>query len=531
VILITSATYVENQLRAEIGDIPPAFLPLGNRRLFQHQLDLINRSQSVAISLPEGFAVPPQDAAMLESAGVRLLHPPSSLSLAKSIAWCLACLKHDGPVEILHGDTLFDELPTEGTPPDAVSVVCTADHYDWATVQPLINGRLRVQQQFGGGDPSQPVLSGWFRFSSAKLLAEAMLSSSSFIAGLERYSMERHMQCVTPSEWRDVGHTSTYLRIRAEHTRERAFNSLKSDTIAITKTGPRNKILNEAAWYQNLPGPLRVYAPTFLSLHDDGETATYHLEYLYLLSLSDLYVFGALPEPVWGVIFGACNDALQNFHAHKPPSPETLEPNKLLLAKTMSRLEDYAASSGVDLDAEYRINDQPTPSLRRVAELSAAAIQGLPDSQLSWIHGDPCFSNVFFDFRSERVKMIDPRGSDAKGKACPWGDPRYDVAKLAHSAYGGYDLIVSDRYTLLDTTDRNISIHLDYTDAMLGARSEFLRTQFSNWRGDDVAIQAIVVQLFLSMIPLHADTPQRQRAYLANAMALFHWMDRGVDLR
>jgi hypothetical protein len=38
----------------------------------------------------------------------------------------------------------------------------------------------------------------------------------------------------------------------------------------------------------------------------------------------------------------------------------------------------------------------------------------------------------------------------------------------------------------------------------------------------DTEIIAIVVHLFLSMLPLHSDRPDRQRAFLANALRLFH---------
>lgn len=38
--LIMSGAYVGQELESEFGRIPPSFLPLGNRRLFQHQVAL-----------------------------------------------------------------------------------------------------------------------------------------------------------------------------------------------------------------------------------------------------------------------------------------------------------------------------------------------------------------------------------------------------------------------------------------------------------------------------------------------------------
>ena len=54
--LITSAAYVEPELVAEFGRLPPAFLPLGNRRLFVHQHAAIAAHASrVLLTIPEGF--------------------------------------------------------------------------------------------------------------------------------------------------------------------------------------------------------------------------------------------------------------------------------------------------------------------------------------------------------------------------------------------------------------------------------------------------------------------------------------------
>ena len=43
-LLISSAAYVEPELEAEFGRLPPAFLPLGNRRLFVHQRMALGQS-------------------------------------------------------------------------------------------------------------------------------------------------------------------------------------------------------------------------------------------------------------------------------------------------------------------------------------------------------------------------------------------------------------------------------------------------------------------------------------------------------
>ncbi len=43
-ILINSAAYVNDDLRAEFGLLPPCFLPLGNRRLYHHQIESLRKA-------------------------------------------------------------------------------------------------------------------------------------------------------------------------------------------------------------------------------------------------------------------------------------------------------------------------------------------------------------------------------------------------------------------------------------------------------------------------------------------------------
>ena len=49
--LIMSGAYVGQELESEFGHIPPSFLPLSNRRLFQHQVDLAPEGVEVYLSV------------------------------------------------------------------------------------------------------------------------------------------------------------------------------------------------------------------------------------------------------------------------------------------------------------------------------------------------------------------------------------------------------------------------------------------------------------------------------------------------
>jgi hypothetical protein len=52
--LITSASYVADELAAEFGLLPPAFLPVGHNRLYDLQVGILG--DGVHLTLPQSFA-------------------------------------------------------------------------------------------------------------------------------------------------------------------------------------------------------------------------------------------------------------------------------------------------------------------------------------------------------------------------------------------------------------------------------------------------------------------------------------------
>ncbi|WP_252204469.1 hypothetical protein [Campylobacter vulpis] len=53
-LLITSAKYSSADFTLEFGKIVPSFLPLGNKRLYEHQAKLFQK-EKIVLSLPENF--------------------------------------------------------------------------------------------------------------------------------------------------------------------------------------------------------------------------------------------------------------------------------------------------------------------------------------------------------------------------------------------------------------------------------------------------------------------------------------------
>ena len=120
------------------------------------------------------------------------------------------------------------------------------------------------------------------------------------------------------------------------------------------------------------------------------------------------------------------------------------------------------------------------------------------------------------------MKLIDPRGLDADGRITPFGDFRYDIAKLAHSVLGLYDVIVAGRYTL-QGSGHDLAFEV-FPESRADIADAFRGTAFAGRPPQAWDAQPIMVLLFLSMLPLHVDNPPRQRALMANALRLYQEM-------
>jgi len=504
--LITSAAYVNDELAAEFGRLPASFLPFGHNRLFQDQVTRLSElgieNQQIVLTVPESFRIPEWDRHWLERHDVMVVPLRDGLSLCESVLQALIASDARGPLRILHGDTLFLKPLSDRL--DAVGVAPTGGAYPWG----------RLGSAAAGGEDQ--VLTGWFALSSAPAFLRCLArAEGSFTAAIDAYDALHPLAQQEMQDWLDFGHLQTFYRARAQVSTARSFNSVHINEHTVVKTGDKaDKLEAEAAWFDATPAAIRLHTPPFLGRQPGG----YSLGYEVSPTLHEIYVFGQLGPATWRQILAGCFGFLETCaDLADPTAAEDDAMSQLALGKTPGRLADWSDATGVDLNRVWSYAGQPLCSLNDLAQATAAIAQR--SSPIHGVmHGDLCFPNMFFNFRQGLVKVIDPRGSVREGRHTPFGDLRYDLAKLNHSLEG-YDLILAGRYQLTEG-DHDLSIAFPES-----AGTTFLPTiadEFSlQGQGlHDPAIVALTVHLFLSMLPLHADRPDRQRAFLANALRL-----------
>lgn len=524
--LIMSGAVVGQELAAEFGPLPPSFLPVGTRRLYELQLDALKGARGLHLVLPETFQVPPDDARRLAERGVEILPIPEGLRLGEAVAYAVNSLgAGEGAVHLLHGDTLIGEPPLDRH--DVIVGGPRANEYAWAEMRLEDDRVLSLETSSAGEDGHEgwPIAAGYFSFSSSLgLLRSLTRMRGDFVAGVNHYLGEHPVEMVEARDWLDFGHLQTFFRSRLAVTTARAFNTVRIDGLTARKTSAdRAKIRAEAHWLNAIPASVQIHTARLLAHGVDGGRAFYETEYEFLPVVSELFVHGLLGRHSWLRILGACEALLDACAADKGEGSADAALRLLCVDKTLERLARYARETGFAVDRRLSLAGRPTPSLMEIGERLGAAMDLESGRRENVMHGDLCFSNLLYDSRVRRVRALDPRGMVGERPGI-YGDLRYDLAKLAHSVVGRYDQIIGGRYV---ATEHDDVFTLDFEEI---AAQPWLEAAMSEMTVDGVGalsptIRAASASLFLSMLPLHADRPDRQRAFLANALRLYLDLD------
>ena len=510
-ILITSAAYINPSLASELGKLPPCMLPVQNRRLYMHQIALFEKSCGpIYLSLPSSYEITSYDKKQLAKLHVEVIKVPDGLSLGQSVVYGLNIIgRFEENLYILHGDTLFDKLTLK---PDSYVVAKAEDNYAWAEDDAV----------------SDTVYAGFFAFSSPSLLIRSITErNNDFIAGVAMYGQVRPLTRIKSDCWMDFGLVNTYYRSISNLTTQRAFNSMHIDRFSIRKSSlDVNKMKAEANWIQSLPKELRHYAPAIWDSGVSNGEGFYEMEYYYLSSLANLFVFCRHPQFVWNDILSACQVFITDVAGCRPTDACIVKDiahrnNELFLSKTIKRLSQYAQQTGVSLDKTWTINGVQTPSLHEIVDETGKMIANDKVEMVTLMHGDFCFSNIMYDFKSKSIKVIDPRGVDNAGNFSIYGDLRYDVGKLAHSILGLYDFIIAGMFEYSEDAPYDIRLEFGITDGIKATQETFKRMTFAGWNLEELNVYPIMIHLFLSMLPLHSDNEERQKVMLANALRLY----------
>jgi len=474
--------------------------------------------------------------------------PETPLGLAHTLYKGLAETSAAEEVLVILGHTIcFDDLRGEG---DWVLYGHVAEEVSrWCYLEADSDGRIeRFIEKPDGLQATDKALIGVYRFHDARFLTRCLKKAVHggkrkappgvpFSKALDLYRRRFPVQAVAAQRWLDCGSITGIHRSKRVLISSRSFNSVTVDEEfgIVTKRSERsNKLHQEHSWYVSLPDTLKVLAPRVLgyrpkhiddSAAEDREPwAEIRLEYYGYSSLSEAWVYQNLHEGVWESIVRHLLEITKRFREYRSfLPPEDFE--SMYCGKTVRRLAEL-----VDLPGEipwsallaYRrlsVNGCEMEGYPALQEGILQRVAGLYDKDhTTIIHGDFHLGNILYDVHSRLVKLVDARGNFGSGGI--FGDCKYDLAKLRHSISGGYDLIVNDLFQVERDDDE---LHLELSPLPHQEHVvRFLDDQIASAGFSVEDVKLIEGLLFLSMLPLHRDHPNRQLAMFTRSLMILH---------
>ena len=346
----------------------------------------------------------------------------------------------------------------------------------------------------------------------SKKLGEYQLSSL-----FDLYKEKEMIKPEVINNWEDIGTLEGYMLANKNNFNCRNFNSLYLDDLGVIhKRSLYKKITSEMNWFKEIENTdFEKLTPKFYE--NNKFSSEYGIEYYDYLTLSEYMTFYPLSDYSKKTIFdNVLSKLLKIYEKNKIISLEFNDLfRKILIDKTLKRIKDWNRQDLVD-QAKIVINDVEYEGLLVALNKLIPDIEKICNQAIDYvtiIHGDPAFSNILFSPRSLNFKLIDARGNF--GLDTIYGDYRYDLAKLRHCYHGRYDEIINDLFEIAEGQSLNIKFYKDYDYFIY---DELMKR--SNININD--IELIEALLFISMIPLHNDYPDRQLAFFCQGIKILN---------
>lgn len=316
--------------------------------------------------------------------------------------------------------------------------------------------------------------------------------------------------------WSDI----FYLQMKG--VTSRYFNDITVSKTQINKRSDNiNKTLNEARWFREAPAQLQCFLPKLISERIRNEIeAEYVMQRVPGITLSDLFVFCDMPDVIWEDIFRDTNRFLGSCRElHRPSSAvNSVSKSDLFVKKTISRLENFIQSHEMTWDTEFVVNNVRIKKLRDIIDDMEKIVSSLEEEERLF-HGDFCFSNILYESKLNAIYVIDPRASDNTGEFSLYGDLSYDYCKFFHSLFGLYDLIANGYFNVTFGGNGRLTFELFQNPKIVTIQGIFDELALIP-EAYKIKILRLMPALFLSMLPLHAENPERQFALFANGLLL-----------
>lgn len=326
----------------------------------------------------------------------------------------------------------------------------------------------------------------------------------------------------------DLSSFDDFIRYITSGFDARFFNTLEGDQYTVTKrSSNRKKIKSEYQFYYFLPEEMQHWFVQPYSYGESDETAFYTMERMHMTDLAIQFVHGAVSLEDLDQILRQLFYFLSTRCTRKISKEEyEQQSEQLYLTKVLRRLEELKKSPYyekmnrmIGVGTSYRDIEAV---FSRYKDLYMQVHVRYNFEALSTVsHGDLCFSNILYQRHANILRMIDPKGAEKESDI--WMDPWYDLAKLSHSICGRYDFFNSGLYQVKIGEDLKLQLQIDFENQ---AYVEVFQKYLEENKFSYPVVRLYEASLFLSMLPLHMDNPQKVFGFLLNGINILQEVER-----
>lgn len=538
VLIIPSAELLKSEMKSETGASTHALISLAGKPLFFHIIESYkdlkkDNDLKVVLILKTGMKKLIGHYEKYIDKCVEIDNSKNLLdTIYKGVLESLDLFDSEDNQVIIHmADTLLPggELSLRS---DVIYASEGFDFYRW-TLFNESNGLVKIsfdRKLDANNTKGQLIFIGILAFSSLQSLIKAFslvehLKSDvdPFFRAVEKYSEKIPFYTCKVKNWLDFGNLDTYYESKLNFQNIRHFNTLEFDnkTSVVTKKSKDPNFIHQVRWFQLQPPEIQFYLPRVYEYSDDANPYI-SMEMLTLPTLSELFVSERLDLGAWPTLLVKLKEIQDIYGAYKCQSDSTFDILfSMYVTKTVDRLNEFLFENpekGSVCSKKYP-DGISLGELPNLIEEYVDMYDLLQSKDLTPIHGDFCLTNLLYDKRSRIIKMIDPRGEFSVPGI--YGDNRYDLAKIYHSILSGYDFIISDRFFVNindDIVEHKIFKTKYHKEVGKMTQELFVKNEIINQE-----VRIIESLLFLSMIPLHKDRPDRQLAMISIGLELFNY--------
>lgn len=516
-LVVVTAKLVADEMKGIMGNIPPVLLPYDSKTLLQGICE--NNQNHFDIQVLGNEKINLIEEHVTEN---KLNAKVLKTSVLGSIKDTFAETKYENyeNVTFLLGDTIVKGWDLHEYVGNKIAYAPVEDPEKWTTFTNEETLEIFDKEEREFADQYNAFV-GIYSFANPKKLFSIIEKANNLYDAIKIYNESEKLEFVEEKNWIDLGHLQEFQENQHEDVASRFFNEIKIDRergILEKRSTEKEKFTNEIKWYLKMPKDLEYLTPRVFDYSTSYNDLFIAMEYYSYPTLHNIFVYGKYSIQKWDKILNLLlktNDEFRKYKLNLPKDEIDSALRKIYLDKTIDRLNNLREDETFTpfFTNKITINGKVYPSLNEIMDQLPNIIDGnlLNIDELSVIHGDYFFANILYDGTSNFIRLIDPRG-DFGGFGI-YGDPRYDMAKLSHSLNGKYDFIVTDKFEV-NQTNTEINYKINVSSDHEKIKDLFLEKLNEN----KSEIELIESLLFISMVPLHSDYPERQKVMLATGI-------------